>query len=52
MFELAGIGGVLAACLYQRFDLAAFIMSIVVYAKLWMMTRDINKILNNKEETE
>jgi hypothetical protein len=52
MFELAGIVSVLAACLYQRFDLAAFIMSIVVYAKLWMMTKDINRILNNKEETE
>jgi hypothetical protein len=52
MFELAGIVSVFAACLYQRFDLAAFIMSIVVYAKLWMMTKDINRILNNKEETE
>lgn len=50
MFELAGIGSVLAACIYQRFDLAAFIMSIVVYAKLWMMTADINKILKLKDK--
>jgi len=52
MFELAGIGSVLAACLYQRFDLAAFIMTIVVYAKLWMMTKDINRLLNHREEKE
>jgi hypothetical protein len=50
MFELIGIVSVLAACLFNKFDLAAFIMTIVVYAKLWMMTGDINKILNQKEE--
>ena len=50
MFEIIALFLVAASCFYQRFDLASFAMSIVVYIKLWCMVRDVNKILNRGEK--
>ena len=52
MLELFGFTAVLASCLYNRFDLAAFAMTLVVYAKVWGMTVQLNRILNRKEDDE
>lgn len=52
MLELIGFTAVLASCLFNRFDLAAFSMTLVVYAKVWGMTVQLNRILNRDKEDE
>ena len=49
MLEIIGFTAVLASCFFNRFDLAAFSMTLVVYAKIWGMTVQLNRILNNKK---
>ena len=50
MLEIIGIFAVLGCCLYQRYDLAAFAMGVVVYTKLWHMTIQLIKIFNHQKE--
>ena len=52
MLEIIGFTAVLASCFFDRFDLAAFSMTLVVYAKVWSMTVQLNRILNHKENDE